>query len=170
MSSHEYLLKHVQDSHSERPQGRLQCSFCSYSTNRRSRLTEHEQTHTDDRPFSCPSCHKNFTRKNGLIKHLRVHTGEKPYECTICGRQFRESSVLSRHMRLLHLDHGKPHACRFCAQAFRHKVDLTKHLGKCGRKFAATGTAGEQEGLVCCFPTPPVGSASPKEEEIVVPE
>lgn len=169
LSSQDYLDQHVRDSHAERPQGRLQCSFCEYTTNRKSHLLDHEQTHTGDRPFSCPSCHKNFTRKNGLIKHLRVHTGEKPYECTICGRQFKESSVLSRHRKLMHLD-AKPYACRYCCQAFSDKSSVTKHLVRCERKFTMAGNAQQHEQQMQYIPNPLVGHDSPEGSEIVLPK
>ncbi|XP_077529730.1 uncharacterized protein LOC144142240 [Haemaphysalis longicornis] len=133
LSSQGYLNKHMQDCHAPRPQKRLGCSFCPYTTNKRDHLVVHVQTHTGSRPFSCPSCIKKFTHKANLVRHQRVHRGEKPYKCATCGWQFRDASNLARHTQL-HFDDRKPHACRYCGKAFRSKGNLERHLEMHTRK------------------------------------
>lgn len=174
-SSPSYLDKHILDTHTEKPQGRLECPYCPYTTDVRSSMTDHERMHSGDRPFSCPSCDKKFTYKHNLVDHQRVHTGEKPYGCNICGQQFRDSSGLWSH-RKLHLDDGKPHACRYCGRAFRLKSNLTKHLmthtGErrhacrvCGQKFTKGYAARRHEQQVHSGQVPVVDSDALRDDD-----
>jgi len=47
------------------------CSYCAYSTHRRSALVTHTRTHTGERPFTCPYCIYAGRDKTHLAKHLR---------------------------------------------------------------------------------------------------
>lgn len=170
LSSQDCLNEHMLDSHAQKLQRKWDCSYCSYTTNRRDHLTKHEYIHTGARPLSCPSCNKTFTQKGNLVRHQRVHTGERPYKCTVCGQQFKDSSALSKH-RTLHLDGGKPHKCHYCGAAFKHERNMIAHLEIhtrerqhacrwCDKKFNQSSSARKHEQQMHSSETSPINSSS----------
>ena len=39
-------------------------------------VTDHERTHTGEKPYKCTMCPKWFNRKASVARHARAHTGE----------------------------------------------------------------------------------------------
>ncbi|XP_064483434.1 zinc finger protein 233-like [Ornithodoros turicata] len=73
--SKEYLRRHQEDKHLSKMR-RLQCRFCSYTSNKTNNVKSHERTHTGEKPYVCPVCSSGFALKGTLDKHLRaVHKG-----------------------------------------------------------------------------------------------
>ncbi|KAJ3202032.1 Zinc finger protein plagl2 [Entophlyctis luteolus] len=66
----------------------FECSVCSRPFAKRSRLRQHELSHTGIRPFACshPDCDKAYSRKAHLDIHIRSHSTSdevrKPFRCT----------------------------------------------------------------------------------------
>ncbi|XP_057575511.1 zinc finger protein 530-like [Hippopotamus amphibius kiboko] len=100
-------------------EGLDECGKCKY------RLGQHQQIHTEGRPYECGECRKFFSRKTHLIRHWRVHTGAKPYECSECGRSFSQKSDLIQHQRV-HTGE-RPYECSECGKSFIQKSILIKH-------------------------------------------
>ncbi|XP_077494671.1 uncharacterized protein LOC144105431 [Amblyomma americanum] len=129
--SEEHLLEeHRRKMHPPKPEGKYSCRFCPYSTNVRTCHTNHERTHTGERPFVCQECGKGFKVRCNLNNHLAVHSGERLHECTECGQCFTTAPSLSRHRKLRHSIGSKPTplVCRTCGKGFSLSDSLKRHM------------------------------------------
>ncbi|KAK4297877.1 hypothetical protein Pmani_029735 [Petrolisthes manimaculis] len=106
---------------------------------------------TGDRRFVCDVCGRSYKRRDNLSQHQRTHTGEKPYgwlfpgpsgggggggdrvarapTCAYCGRCFARLDTLKQHL-VIHTGE-RPYKCRDCGHAFRYRMALTRHRTKC---------------------------------------
>ncbi|XP_021075336.1 zinc finger protein Pegasus-like [Mus pahari] len=82
--------------------GKLQCSYCSYSSHRTARLMEHTRTHTGEKPHRCRLCPFTSAYERYLEAHMRSHSGEKRYKCELCAYRCNYGSNLSHHRRRKH--------------------------------------------------------------------
>ncbi|XP_065295144.1 endothelial zinc finger protein induced by tumor necrosis factor alpha-like isoform X2 [Dermacentor albipictus] len=150
-SSLDYLGRHRRSRHRERVQGKHQCSYCSYSSNDRHRVTSHERTHTGERPYVCKVCQKGFAQPCTLAAHMDTHSEQKQHACEVCDKRYRSSSSLASHRRL-HTRDAKPYVCPECLRGFNQRCVLLRHLGthsglkphvcdECGRRFTQSGSA-----------------------------
>ncbi|XP_061098575.1 zinc finger protein 615-like [Conger conger] len=126
--------------------GAHKCPQCGKSFLTKSRLTVHQKTHTEGRPYLCSQCGKNFKTKSGLIVHTRTHTGKLPYLCSQCGKSFVSPSHLTTHQRT-HTGEC-PYHCSQCGKSFKSKKGLIVHTrthtgerpyhcSHCGKNFKA---------------------------------
>uniref|UniRef100_A0A336M7M3 CSON005866 protein n=1 Tax=Culicoides sonorensis TaxID=179676 RepID=A0A336M7M3_CULSO len=81
---------------------RFECADCGRKFQVKSQLTEHERTHTGERPYICSFCGKGFQKPGTLKKHVFSHTGERPYKCKECPKAYTELFILKRHIRNQH--------------------------------------------------------------------
>ncbi|XP_066970635.1 protein tramtrack, beta isoform-like isoform X29 [Macrobrachium rosenbergii] len=93
----------VHDSTHRRPgkQAWQTCPHCGYA-DYHSRMQNHINSHTGNRPYSCPYCSSAFTQKSNLSTHIRIHTGEKPFSCSFCQYRFAQRAHLIRHVNRKH--------------------------------------------------------------------
>lgn len=82
--------------------GKLQCPYCSYASERAERLLEHTRIHTGEKPHRCHLCPFASAYERYLEAHMRSHTGEKPYKCELCAYRCNYRSNLSHHQRRRH--------------------------------------------------------------------
>lgn len=66
---------------------------------RKDSLTQHEKTHTGERPFECNECGKAFSQKSNLTTHMIIHSGELPFACSKCNKGFTTKGNCSKHMK-----------------------------------------------------------------------
>jgi uncharacterized C2H2 Zn-finger protein len=115
------------------------CSFapCTASFSRPCRLSEHERSHTGERPFQCPhhGCPKTFARDYHLSRHISsAHTNVRNHECEWpgCDKAFATGQRRREHQKT----HEKSlqYACTgyddACGQVFRKKKTLAAHVLK----------------------------------------
>ena len=105
----------------------LTCSIegCVYKSTQSHDLTDHQRTHTGEKPYFCKNCDYKSTQSSSLTDHQRTHTGEKPFVCKVCDKRFTQSSHLTKHQRT-HTGE-KPFACKICDKRFAESGNLTKH-------------------------------------------
>ncbi|OBS68185.1 hypothetical protein A6R68_03274, partial [Neotoma lepida] len=82
--------------------GKLQCPYCSYASERTERIMEHIRIHTGEKPHRCHLCPFASAYERYLEAHMRSHTGEKPYKCDLCAYRCNYRSNLSHHRRRRH--------------------------------------------------------------------
>ncbi|XP_075723139.1 uncharacterized protein LOC142765661 isoform X2 [Rhipicephalus microplus] len=66
------------DAEKSQQKRRHQCSYCDYTSDKFSHLTQHIRVHTVKRPFQYHFCPQSFKQKPPLNDHLRVHTASHP--------------------------------------------------------------------------------------------
>jgi hypothetical protein len=92
----------------ERPDPQFVCSTCERSFTRRTILTNHERTHTGEKPFSCnfDGCGQTFAQQGDKTRHEHLHNIEKAFRCGEkqdgrlvwgCSKKFRRKDGLLEH-------------------------------------------------------------------------
>ncbi|XP_040078557.2 zinc finger protein 1-like [Ixodes scapularis] len=122
--SRELLLRHRRRAHN-RMDGRVECRYCSYSSNHMATLDAHERKHTGEKPFGCGTCGKTFTRKSSLNLHMKTHMQRRPFGCDSCGRRFTQKVHLICHQRQ-HTGEA-PYECDRCKMRFKNSSGLRSH-------------------------------------------
>ncbi|KAF2366221.1 Zinc finger C2H2-type [Trinorchestia longiramus] len=128
---------------------------CKAGYNRRSRLVEHCQSHTQEKLFACNNCGNMFSSKGRFVDHLlkQIPPDELQYQCSCCGRKYATERMVRDHLRH-HINHykcphcemtcssqssldthilyrhsnRKLHPCAHCSKSFKQREDLERHL------------------------------------------
>ncbi|ELU03235.1 hypothetical protein CAPTEDRAFT_180624 [Capitella teleta] len=116
-----YLESHIRRFHQQEK------NYCGHTFINKSQLTQHENSHTGNKPFKCDVCPKAFFRSSlrKIAKHKKVHSDVKPHRCQLCGKGFKFPYKLTAHMTI-HTKEGR-HRCPHCLKVFTAYSTLRKH-------------------------------------------
>ncbi|XP_070570182.1 DNA-binding protein Ikaros-like [Ptychodera flava] len=117
------------ESNSKEQSKDYQCDVCDYAAQSPTQLSQHQRSHTGDRPYTCDICGFAFTQKGNLTRHMKTHSDEKPYKCSICPYEARRRDALLAHM-VTHTE-DKRHVCQWCGMGYKQKASLREHMKKC---------------------------------------
>ncbi|XP_061880944.1 zinc finger protein 37 homolog isoform X3 [Entelurus aequoreus] len=118
--------KHANCSKKKTRKNSLNCLVCGVRCTKKSRLTEHMRTHSEEKTFHCSVCAKSFSQKTVMTVHMRTHTGERPFNCLVCAKNFSHKSSLTDHMRTHTAE--KPFNCSVCVKSFSRNSSLNRHM------------------------------------------
>ncbi|KAJ9598600.1 hypothetical protein L9F63_010729, partial [Diploptera punctata] len=106
----------------------FKCQFegCIFACRSQAELRNHQQVHSDDRPYQCDSCEYSAKTKPQLQRHQTVHQMTKAHRCPHCPFAARMASHLRRHLRL-HTG-AKPYRCPYCSYTCNILENLRKHV------------------------------------------
>jgi len=81
----------------ERSQGVWKCKICDKTSNYKSMIKRHAETHIEGSKHSCSICMKSFSTRRGVNVHkMDIHY--KLYSCKICGRiDMNKATVRNTH-------------------------------------------------------------------------
>nr|XP_042899137.1 gastrula zinc finger protein XlCGF7.1 [Parasteatoda tepidariorum] len=97
-------------------QPKFKCHLCSYSTNIKTNLKNHELTHSGLRPFTCTTCALKFGDysmvKHGSFKVVTSYDLDAKFKCNLCQYCTNIKTNLKNHQ----LTHSglRPFACTTC--------------------------------------------------------
>jgi len=100
---------------------------CSYTTQNRTLLRVHANSHVNNAPFTCPVCKKDYLGGPKAMKqHIKLHADQRDFECPECGKSFISTSRLNYHILNVH---SEPNFhCDQCSKMFRSKVNFNRHM------------------------------------------
>ena len=138
----------IMDIHREEPHHK--CTTCGKSFKGKRNLTQHQKTHTGERPYDCSVCGKSYSHSSHLADHMRTHSEETPYLCTTCGKSFKVKRYLTQHQKT-HSEET-PHQCPICGKGLKWKHGLKDHMlthteeavqkgSSCGKVFKSSAAA-----------------------------
>lgn len=85
----------------ERANKAYQCVVCNKSLKSMKSLSNHQVTHSNERPFNCADCSKRFKSEKHLREHRATHSNERPFVCELCKKNFKSKRGLKNH-ELIH--------------------------------------------------------------------
>ncbi|XP_059051391.1 zinc finger protein 615-like isoform X2 [Achroia grisella] len=118
-----WFAKHMENEHTG---NKYACTQCPKTFTKRSQLSYHETTHSEERQFECavPTCGKRFKRRKQLVAHARAHADARPYSCDKCNMRFKIKSILKCHMKVH--EEQKQYLCCFCGWSFTQATAFSR--------------------------------------------
>lgn len=121
----ENLERHIQLTHTKRPNSFL-CDSCNISFQNRNLLLKHDhQFHMDKFIHKCTVCEKRYSIQELLDTHILTHSEKGPYQCTVCRWEVLTAELLSEH--LLSHTGEKRLKCKDCEERFFSLAELKRH-------------------------------------------
>lgn len=77
-----------------------ECKICSKRFINKFKLSNHETTHSSERPHVCEQCGAAFKTSDGLVVHMKRHNGtlKKRFSCNQCSLKFTSMNRLQTHL------------------------------------------------------------------------
>ncbi|XP_070507913.1 zinc finger protein OZF-like [Chironomus tepperi] len=83
----------------------------------------------NDVVYQCtfPPCDRRFPTKTRLLNHLQLHSTDRPFQCSFCGKFYKTKDCLRSHQRVVHRNADLRVICDTCGLAFTRKPSLERH-------------------------------------------
>jgi uncharacterized Zn-finger protein len=83
-----------------------------------------------DEVFQCTfsPCDRRFPTHTRLLNHLQLHSKDRPYQCSFCGKFYKTKDCLRSHQRVVHKNADLRVICDACGLAFTRKPSLERHF------------------------------------------
>ena len=79
----------------EKSNGVWNCKVCRKTTNQRTNIRQHAETHIEGMSHACHICAKTHANRHSLRSHMSdIHTD---YSCNICGMSGMKRSTYQKH-------------------------------------------------------------------------
>nr|CAI5830824.1 unnamed protein product [Callosobruchus analis] len=124
------------------------CTYCTYQTTIKFRLTQHLNKHaktklskkSSEELYRCCNCDFTTTYNKRLIKHMKEHKSRNSsdiygvrFMCTDCNAKFTnkknfDNHTLRKHPHLIATITRKLHKCTYCAYQTVLKANFDRHL------------------------------------------
>ena len=101
-----YLKEHINSFHEKIPC--TECGKLFGKGQKMKRHIQQAHTLDDQKRYKCEVCGKGFVDSTRLKDHTNIHTGEKPYKCKFCTSCFASKGTHAMHERG-HLGQGRKH-------------------------------------------------------------
>ena len=124
------LLKHFKKHHDNMLP--FKCDKCDKKLVSLFDARKHVNMHNKDQ-YECQVCFKKFSSDLNLTEHQTTHTGEKPFKCHLCPNAYRKKVSLDSH--LSSHSGVKCHICEYCGKAFANRAQVLKHIRCCVKKI-----------------------------------
>ncbi|KAG5667642.1 hypothetical protein PVAND_015616 [Polypedilum vanderplanki] len=99
-------------------------------TSKKKRQKKLAKKRSTNEVFQCtfPPCDKRFPTKTRLLNHLQLHSKNRPYQCSFCGKFYKTKDCLRSHQRVVHKNAEIRVICDKCGLAFTRKPSLERHF------------------------------------------
>ena len=106
---------------------KFQCKFCPKTFRFQAHVSQHERSHTKEKPFECHRCNKAFTAKCNLKAHMETHKSleERSFKCDKCDHRATSLPLLKLHQ----YNHTgeRPFVCDLCGESYKRPHNLRRH-------------------------------------------
>ena len=116
------LRKHLQRHNNQTHR----CEICGKDSMAIGDFRRHMAFHAQH--ISCHVCGRVMSSASKLKEHMNVHTGDKPIECDVCHKKLSSNSALRNHKNRVHSRNNRGMRCLICGKLFKTPFARNTHL------------------------------------------